>query len=128
MLVTIVAPEFILGKALADLYTAYRSKREMREFVRIDGAEWELTHGFFANMGGFVLTQKCDERGSIENQDERQVTEAASAIREDVEKGVGIVENDLIEVAPRSLRDLRIMDHDSHTLASKRSLMVMKKR
>jgi hypothetical protein len=31
----------------------------MQIFVREDGVEWGLTHAFFANMGGFVLSQRC---------------------------------------------------------------------
>jgi hypothetical protein len=59
MLITIVAPEYIFGKALADLYAAIESKRRMQIFAKEDGVEWGLTHAFFANMGGFVLSQRC---------------------------------------------------------------------
>ena len=59
MLITIVAPEYIFGKALADLYAAVESKRKMQIFAKEDGVEWGLTHAFFANMGGFVLSQSC---------------------------------------------------------------------
>jgi len=61
MLVTTIAPEYILGKALADLYAAYRSKNMMWIYSQLDGADWEWTHGFFTNMGGFVLDQSPDE-------------------------------------------------------------------
>jgi hypothetical protein len=59
MLITIVAPGYIFGKALADLYAALESKRKMQIFAKEDGVEWGLTHAFFANMGGFVLSQRC---------------------------------------------------------------------
>ena len=61
MLVTIVAPEYILGKAGADFYAAYESKQQMKSYADLDDAEWSLTHAFFANMGGFVLPQKIGE-------------------------------------------------------------------
>jgi hypothetical protein len=41
MLVTTIAPEYILGKALADLYAAYRSKNMMWIYSQLDGADWE---------------------------------------------------------------------------------------
>lgn len=55
MLVAIIAPDCILGKALADLYAVHLLKREMREYAESDGVEPGLTHAFFANMGGFML-------------------------------------------------------------------------
>lgn len=61
MLVTTIAPEYILGKALADLYAACRSKKMMRIYSQFDGVDWGLTHAFFANMGGFVLHQNLNE-------------------------------------------------------------------
>jgi hypothetical protein len=61
MLVTIIAPEYVLGKALADLCAAHISKWRMRAYVKSDGVEWGLMHAFFANMGGFVLTQNPNQ-------------------------------------------------------------------
>jgi hypothetical protein len=88
MLATMIAPEYILGKALADLYAAVRSMREMGEYARADGVEWELTHGFFANMGGFVLSQRGVERlddkeAVIEGED----TGTRGTVRKELEKG-----------------------------------------
>jgi hypothetical protein len=55
MLFTMVAPEFILGKALGDLVAAWQCRERMRDFARRDGVEWGLAHGFYANMGGFAV-------------------------------------------------------------------------
>ncbi|MCJ1320453.1 hypothetical protein MMC15_005792 [Xylographa vitiligo] len=55
MIGTMIAPEYILGKALGDLMRARRSKLSMEAFAHSDGVEWGLMHGFYANMGGFVL-------------------------------------------------------------------------
>ncbi|MCJ1379284.1 hypothetical protein MMC17_002385 [Xylographa soralifera] len=55
MIGTMIAPEYILGKALGDLMRARRSKLDMEGFAHSDGVEWGLMHGFYANMGGFVL-------------------------------------------------------------------------
>jgi hypothetical protein len=55
MVVTLVAPEILIGKALVDWISARTSMEEMREFAQIDGVEWGSTHAFFANMGGFVV-------------------------------------------------------------------------
>ena len=59
MLVAIVMPEFMLGKALGDAVAAYRSSRckDMRAHAKNTNAEWTLTHGFYANMGGIILRE-----------------------------------------------------------------------
>ena len=49
MLISIVAPEFILGKALAERWAAQESRRQQAQ----EG--WTSMHGFFANMRGFIL-------------------------------------------------------------------------
>lgn len=49
MALSLLAPEYILAKALAEWLAARDSKRQ---FSR---REWTTTHGFFANMRGFVL-------------------------------------------------------------------------
>jgi hypothetical protein len=67
MLLTIVAPEFILGKAVHDLAAAWISQRRMRLFANEDKVEWRLAHGLYANMGGFVGISE-DEPQDKENQ------------------------------------------------------------
>ena len=49
MALSLLAPEYILAKALAEWLAARESQRK---FGR---KEWTATHGFFANMRGFVL-------------------------------------------------------------------------
>ena len=49
MLWSIAAPEFVLGKALAERWAAQESQRQLG----LEG--WTSMHGFFANMRGFVL-------------------------------------------------------------------------
>ncbi|KAL9596875.1 MAG: hypothetical protein Q9219_005501 [cf. Caloplaca sp. 3 TL-2023] len=49
MLLSIAAPEFVLGKALAERWAAQESRRQSA----VDG--WTTMHAFFANMRGFVL-------------------------------------------------------------------------
>ena len=49
MLISIAAPEFVLGKALAERWAAQESERQL------DQEGWTSMHGFFANMRGFVL-------------------------------------------------------------------------
>jgi hypothetical protein len=55
MLVTLVAPEMLIGKALVDWISARTSREECQEFANIDGVEWGLQKAYFANMGGFVV-------------------------------------------------------------------------
>jgi hypothetical protein len=54
MLITILAPEIMFGKALAELMAARQDKKAMKDLAREDGVEWDLYHTFFANMGGFT--------------------------------------------------------------------------
>ena len=49
MALSLLAPEFILAKALAEWLAARDSQR------KVGRKEWTTTHGFFANMRGFVL-------------------------------------------------------------------------
>ncbi|KAL8694130.1 MAG: hypothetical protein Q9218_001183 [Villophora microphyllina] len=49
MLLSVAAPEFVLGKALAERWAAQESERQSD----IDG--WTTMHAFFANMRGFIL-------------------------------------------------------------------------
>lgn len=53
MVIAILAPEMILGKAIADLMTARDLTQNMRERAEKDGMEWSLTHSSFLLMGGF---------------------------------------------------------------------------
>jgi hypothetical protein len=75
---TMIAPEYITGKAAADLYAAYQSKKEMRRYAKEDGIEWGLTQAFFANMGGFVLTQSWGKGNNVVKDSSRRQTRDAS--------------------------------------------------
>ncbi|MCJ1412903.1 hypothetical protein MMC19_007003 [Ptychographa xylographoides] len=52
MAFSLLGPEYILGKALTELLAAQDSRRD---FQREGCDGWTTTHGFFANMRGFVL-------------------------------------------------------------------------
>jgi hypothetical protein len=54
-LFSLFAPEILLGAAVADLLSARTSEREMREFAAEDDVSWKESHGYLANMGGFVI-------------------------------------------------------------------------
>ncbi|KAH9203145.1 hypothetical protein DL95DRAFT_321991 [Leptodontidium sp. 2 PMI_412] len=55
MLLMVLAPELLLGKALVDLLSALHSEKDMKDLADQDGAKWTITHAYFANMGGFYL-------------------------------------------------------------------------
>jgi hypothetical protein len=55
ILVTLIVPEFLVGRAIQDWMMAKKSRRQMRKFTRQDGVKWTWTHAYYANMGGFVL-------------------------------------------------------------------------
>lgn len=67
MIVTMLAPEYILGKALGDLVAAWLCRERMKDLAKEDKVEWGLAHGFYANMGGFVGVSE-DELQNEENQ------------------------------------------------------------
>lgn len=48
MLVTMLLPELLVGRALGDWVSA-------RQFKRMANSQWTLIHGFYANMGGLLL-------------------------------------------------------------------------
>ncbi|KAI1442220.1 hypothetical protein F5Y02DRAFT_410275 [Annulohypoxylon stygium] len=65
-LLTLVIPEVLVGKALEEWYLAKKSvgefkflAQELGEDFRWIEKHWTTTHGFYANMGGFVLKVKC---------------------------------------------------------------------
>lgn len=55
MLALLIAPELLVGVALMLFISARTSFKQMVRFSEQDGTEWAVIHGFFANMGGFVV-------------------------------------------------------------------------
>lgn len=72
MLFTMVAPEFILGKAIGDFMVAWDLKKKVDEMKRRGEVEfheeWGLSHGFFALMGGFRVLLRDDSQEKKETQ------------------------------------------------------------
>lgn len=55
MIINILAPEKILGKALGDLDHAKRDLKNLQDYAIEDDVPWTMTHSLLANMGGFVV-------------------------------------------------------------------------
>lgn len=55
MLVTLIVPEFLVGRAFQDWMMAKKSLSQMKDFAEEDDVKWTLTHAYYANMGGFIL-------------------------------------------------------------------------
>lgn len=55
MLFTVLAPEFLLAKSVADLRAVDSTIAKFRKFAAEDGVPWTRVHSHFANMGGFVF-------------------------------------------------------------------------
>ncbi|KAF5585160.1 hypothetical protein FPCIR_8428 [Fusarium pseudocircinatum] len=68
MLVTIILPEFLVGKSMADYVAARRSARctVMQQRAQDAGIEWTMTHAFYANMGGFILKNGLERTSLIQ--------------------------------------------------------------
>jgi hypothetical protein len=60
MIVALVLPEFLVGRAVQDWMRARASSQDerMKYFARLDGTMWTIEHGFYANMGGFIVIIK----------------------------------------------------------------------
>lgn len=61
MLVTMIAPEVILGLAVGDFFAARKLKRQIDTWKaerKIENYEWSLSHSFFLFMGGFRVLVK----------------------------------------------------------------------
>ncbi|CAG8586541.1 unnamed protein product [Penicillium salamii] len=52
---TIIAPEVLLAKYVADLQEANEFFKNVEKFAKDDRVEWTRTHCMFAVMGGFVM-------------------------------------------------------------------------
>ena len=61
MVVMVVAPELVVALAARDWLWAKSSVREMRE-LGFQDQQWSMSHGFFANMGGFVINVKIQDQ------------------------------------------------------------------
>ncbi|KUJ09106.1 uncharacterized protein LY89DRAFT_711343 [Mollisia scopiformis] len=55
MMITVLAPEVLLGKYCGDLQAAIALTKDMKELAEKDKVPWTLTHSFLANMGGFAI-------------------------------------------------------------------------
>lgn len=55
MVITMIAPEVVVGMAFYDYLSARKITTDMGKFTQIDGVAWTSTHSYFANMGGFVI-------------------------------------------------------------------------
>ena len=55
LFISLLVPEFLIGKAFTDLYSAKQHLPAYEATAKKDGVLWSLSHCFLANMGGFVL-------------------------------------------------------------------------
>jgi hypothetical protein len=55
MVFTLLAPEFLLLKAVSDLHSAGSISKKLGVLAKGDGVPWSMVHSFFSNMGGFVI-------------------------------------------------------------------------
>lgn len=55
MIVAMIVPEYILGRAAAEYWSAHNTYRDMLREIPEMRKSWTLVHAFYTNMGGFVL-------------------------------------------------------------------------
>lgn len=56
MLVTLIFPEYTLGKAYNDFCSVKVHTPDLEDLAREDGVRWSKAHTFLANMGGFAVS------------------------------------------------------------------------
>lgn len=60
MAVNLLAPEWPFASALKDLYALKQMEKNFNGYKTRDNVDWTLTHCYFADMGGFVLSFSRD--------------------------------------------------------------------
>lgn len=60
MILTLLTPEVIFGKAVADLRSCLWHTDQLAQLAREDNVPWTRYHTSFADMGGFVITFPID--------------------------------------------------------------------
>ncbi|KAF2440837.1 hypothetical protein P171DRAFT_434593 [Karstenula rhodostoma CBS 690.94] len=58
MIITLLAPEFIMGLALSNFWSARCNHKTLKCLADEDGVDWSRAHTFYADMGGFVIEFK----------------------------------------------------------------------
>ncbi|KAI0891990.1 hypothetical protein F4806DRAFT_506295 [Annulohypoxylon nitens] len=66
MLANLVAPEFIVAKALSSFHSARSYYPSLKKLAEKDSVPWSMAHTFLADMGGLVIhfpesCHRCDE-------------------------------------------------------------------
>ena len=79
MVIAFIGPEFVFGHALAEFTAAWKSRRYLKDVAVAKGSNWTLTHGFYANQGGFVLKYCPDNQSeNVGEQDNARAKEDVS--------------------------------------------------
>ncbi|RWQ98574.1 hypothetical protein C8Q69DRAFT_459397 [Paecilomyces variotii] len=61
MIMNLVAPEFLLAKALTDFVSARSLSPRLKAYASEDEVDWDMAHTYYANMGGFIVRFEKDE-------------------------------------------------------------------
>jgi len=61
MMITMIAPEVVIGIAWYELLAAKRILWDLQSFASEDNVPWTLIHSYYANMGGFVIQSGVQE-------------------------------------------------------------------
>lgn len=59
MIITVLVPEYTLGRAFAEQVCARQIQRKMQHYADKDHVSWSLTHSYYAYMGGFAIRNKA---------------------------------------------------------------------
>lgn len=97
MFLTLLAPEFILGKAYSDRRSASNHFAEYKRVAENDGVAWSKSHSFLANMGGYAI--------DFHTLAEERLTTRSESVRP--------ADDNTLTVEPQSVRPLRTQGHSS---------------
>jgi hypothetical protein len=89
MLINLVTPELVIGKAWSDLVSARLFTREFTVWAQKDEVDWTIAHTFYANMGGFVIRfpqaddaeANCQTTAGMKNEPEPQLRNSSEENR-----------------------------------------------
>ena len=72
MVITLLVPEFLVGKALSDYISVRNCQPRLQRFGDEDGVEWSMSYYFLADMGGVAVDfTSCPIRDQLCSRSER---------------------------------------------------------
>lgn len=108
MVITILAPETLVGKGWDDLVSARKMYRKLRDQARKDGVPWTVTHAHFTRMGGFVVRSN---QGSASTESVAGVEDRP--VKEETAVELGLERNNTLQSHGLAIEESSVAGRDS---------------